>query len=130
MLCVMVNELYYWLYEYLKKIKTNDNPAFNAFIGISFFQGINVLTLVGIANYFLAFDISRNTVIYSGIIIYVSLTAINFFSLFVKRNKIIKKFEGFSAKRREKGKLYLWLYILATIALAMYVLIYLVTPKY
>ena len=41
----MFKELYYRLYELLKKVKTNDNPGFNAFIGISFFQCMNILTL-------------------------------------------------------------------------------------
>lgn len=126
----MFRELYYWLYELLKKIKTNDNPEFNAFIGISFFQCMNVLTIGGIANYLFAFDISKSTAVYSGIFMYVSLTVVNFFSLFRKRGEIIKKFEKLPIERQSKGKLYLWLYILITIGLFMYVIINLVTPKY
>lgn len=126
----MFKELYYRLYELLKKVKTNDNPGFNAFIGISFFQGINILTLVRIANFFFTIDISKDTAIYSGIFIYVSLTAVNFFSLFRTRKEIIKKFEKLPIERQSKGKLYLWLYILITIGLFMYVIINLATPKY
>ena len=126
----MFKELYYRLYELLNKVKTNDNPGFNAFIGISFFQGINILTLVRIANFFFALDISKDTAIYSGIFIYVSLTAVNFFSLFRTRKEIIKKFEKLPIERQSKGKLYLWLYILITIGLFMYVIINLATPKY
>jgi len=126
----MFSELYFWLYEYLKKVKTNENPGFNAFIGISFFQGINILTIGGIVNYFFAIDIPRNTAIFSGIFIYVSITAVNFFSLFRRRNKITEKFVKVSAERQSIGKLYFWLYVLATMALAVYVLTNLVTPKY
>ena len=113
----MFRELYYWLHELLKKIKTNDNPGFNAFIGISFFQCMNVLTLGGIANFFFALDISKDTAIYSGIFIYVSLTAVNFFSIFRTKEEIIRKFEKLPIERQSKGKLYLWLYMLITIAL-------------
>jgi len=126
----MFKELYFHLYGSLKKVKTNDNPGFNAFIGISFFQCMNILTLLRIAKYFFTLDIPKSTAVYSGIFIYVSITAVNFFSLFRKRNEIIKKFGEYSIARRNKGKLYLWLYMLATIALFMYVLINLVTPKY
>jgi len=126
----MFKELYYWLHELLKKIKTNDNPGFNAFIGISFFQCMNVLTLVGIANFFFVLDISKDTAIYLGIFIYVFITAVNFFSLFRTREEIIKKFERLPIERQSKGKLCLWLYMLITIGLFMYVIINLVTPKY
>jgi len=126
----MFKELYYWLQELLKKIKTNDNPEFNAYIGITFFQCINVSTLVRIAIFFFDLDISKDTAIYSGIFIYVSLAAVNFFSLFRTREEIIKKFETLPIERQSKGKLYLWLYMLITIGLFMYVIINLVTPKY
>jgi hypothetical protein len=127
---MLFKELYYWLYELLKKVKTNDNPGFNAYLGISFFECVNVLALVGIVNYFFALDIPRNIAVYFGIFIYVSLTAINFFSLFRKRNEIIKKLEKYSTERQNKGKLYFWLYALTTIVLFIYVIINLVKPKY
>jgi hypothetical protein len=126
----MFRELYYWLYELLKKIKTNDNPGFNAFIGISFFQCMNVLTLGGIANYFLSLDISKSTAVYSGIFLYVSLTTVNFFILFRKKDEIIKKCEKLPAERKSKGQLYFWLYALITIGFFIYVIINLVTAKY
>jgi hypothetical protein len=119
----MFKELYYWLHELLNKTKTNDNPGFNAFIGISFFQCMNVLTLGGIVNYFFEIEISKDTAIYSGIFIYVFLTVINFFNLFRKREEIIKKFEKLLIEKQNKGKLYLWLYILTTLGLFMYVFI-------
>lgn len=126
----MFKEFYYWLYELLKKIKTNDNPEFNAYLGISSFQFLNVLTLVGITNFFFALDVSEDTAIYLSIFIYVSITAVNFFSLFRKREKIIKKYEKLPVERQRKGKLYLWIYMLTTTGLSMYVIINLVTPKY
>ncbi|OJU51545.1 MAG: hypothetical protein BGN96_07915 [Bacteroidales bacterium 45-6] len=126
----MFRELYYWLYELLKKVKTNDNPGFNAFLGISSFQCFNILTLAGIANYFLALDISKDATIYFGVILYVSVTAVNFFTLFRKKEEIAKQYGQLPAKRQSRGKLCLWLYMLMTVGLSMYVIMYLVTPKY
>jgi hypothetical protein len=126
----MFKELYYRLYELLKKVKTNDNPGFNAFIGISFFQCMNILTLGGVTNYFLNLDISKSSAVYSGIFLYVSLTAVNFFILFRKKEEITKKYEQLPIERQGKGKLYFWLYALITIVLFIYVIVNLVTPKY
>jgi hypothetical protein len=34
----MFEKLYYNLFKLLTKVKTNDNPGFNAYLGISFFN--------------------------------------------------------------------------------------------
>ena len=126
----MFKELYYRLYELLKKVKTNDNPGFNAFIGISFFQCMNILTLGVVANYFLNLDISKSSAIYSGIFLYVSLTVVNFFILLRKKEEITKKYEQLPIERQGKGKLFFWVYALITTVLFIYVIVNLVAPKY
>jgi hypothetical protein len=126
----MFNELYYSLYEVLKKVKTNDNPGFNAYLGISSFQCFNIITLGGIANYFIKLDISKSSGVYFSIFLYVLVTAVNYFTLLRKKDKIIKKFEKLPIERQRKGKLYFWLYALITLALLMIIVIFLVKPKY
>ena len=125
----MFEELYYRLIELLKQLKTNDNPSFNAFIGISFFQYMNILSFGGIINYFLNYNISKNNAIYFGIFLYVLLTGINYVILFRKKEKITKKYEQLPIERQSKGKLYFWLYALSTTVLFIYVLVNLVTPN-
>jgi len=126
----MFKELYYWLYKLSLKRRNNNDSVFDAFLGISFFQGMNILTLLGVVNYFLALDISKNNSIYLGIFIYVITTFINYFSLFRLRNAIINKYEELPRERRNKGKLFFLLYCLLTIVLFMCMIIYLVKPKY
>lgn len=126
----MVKKLYYILYELLRKVKTNDNPGFNAFIGISFFQFMNILTLCGLANYFFNIEISKSNAVYSGIFLYIILTTVNFFILFRKKDKIKKKYQQLPKERQRKGKLCFWLYALITIALFIYVIFNLVMPKH
>ena len=125
----MFNEFYYWLYGYLKQSKA-DNPKFDAFLGISLLQCMNALILFGVTNYFFTIDISKNIAVYSGIFLYVSITVINFFSLFQKKDEIVKKCEQLPQERQSKGKLYFWVYALGTIGFFIYVIINLVTPKY
>jgi hypothetical protein len=91
---------------------------------------MNILTLGIIANYFSNLNISKNNTIYFGIFLYVAVTGVNFFTLFRKKETIIKKLEKLPIEKQRKGKLYVWLYALATIVLFMYVITYLVKPKY
>ncbi len=91
---------------------------------------MNILTLGVVANYFLNLDISKSSAIYSGIFLYVSLTAVNFFILFRKKEEITKKYEQLPIERQGKGKLYFWVYALITTVLFIYVIVNLVAPKY
>src|SRR5437868_14360889 len=99
----MFRELYYRLFESLKGVKTNTHPAFNAYLGISSFQCINVATLLAIINYFLKIDVSKNTSVYIGILLYIFLTVINFFYLFRKKDELGKKFDKMQMKRQNIG---------------------------
>ena len=125
----MFGEFYYWLYEYRKKSKSNNTPGFDAFLGVSFLQCMNVLILFGVANYFLAIDISKNLATYAGIFLYISITVVNYFNLIRKKDEIIKKCEKLSTQRQSRGKLHFWLYTLITLGLFIYVITNLVTPK-
>ena len=48
----MFKELYYWMSTRLAKIKSNDNPPFNAYFIINVLQIFNIVTLLMIVNYF------------------------------------------------------------------------------
>jgi hypothetical protein len=125
----MFKELYYRLHKLLKKLNINDNPEFNAFIGISFFQCINILSLWVIINYLLNLDISMHNAIYSGVFLYVSLTTVNFFVLFKKKKVIKKKYDQLSTERQNKGKLYFWIYVVLSLMIFFVSVSYFVTPK-
>jgi hypothetical protein len=123
-------ELYFWLSELLERVRTNDNPNLSAYIGISFFQCMNILTIYGIINYFFTFNISKSIAIYLSILIYVIISVFNYFYLLRKRDEIEKKFEEYSIGKQRKGKLFLWTYISLTIVIFIFVLTYMTTPKY
>ncbi len=126
----MFAELYYWTYSILKKIKTNDNPEFNAFLGISSFQYLNVVSLFGVVNYFLVLNTTKKLVILASLVVLAAIAIVNYYSFFSKRDDIKKKYERFSPARRKKGQLFLLLYVLVTLVLFIYVLANLVTAKY
>lgn len=41
----MYELIYYWMYFYLSKIKTNKTPAFNAFLLIVLLEGVNCISI-------------------------------------------------------------------------------------
>jgi len=126
----MFSELFYWLFELLRKDRPNESPGFDAYLGISLLQCMNILILFGVANFFLEFNISKNLAASSGIFLYIFITIVNFFTLFRKKSEIVNRYENLSRKRRMKGILFFWGYVLSTIVLFIIVLTNLVTIKY
>jgi len=56
----MFKELYYWMSTRLAKIKSNDNPPFNAYFIINVLQIFNIVTLLMIVNYFVNIILPNN----------------------------------------------------------------------
>ena len=126
----MFKELYYSLILTLSRSETNDNPTFNAFIGISFFQCMNILSLIGIINNFLKMDLTEKIAIFCGIFLWLIISVLNFFFLYRQREKIISHFKQFPKHIIRKSKVILFIYSISTIIIFIYVLVNLVTPKY
>lgn len=116
----MFKELYYWMYKAIKKNKFNKDPELNAFFLFSSFEIMNIVTFLGIINYFLDLFITRDTVVIFGFIFSVSIMVINFIFLYRKRSEIIKRMETYTSKRKLIGKLLFVIYILATLFLMFY----------
>lgn len=126
----MFKELYYWMYMTLRKLKTNDTPAFNAYILICLLQIFNIGTLATIINYFSKINIDRNAAIYTGLGLAFILAVINRILLYNKRETIFKKHEEALPNRKEKGRIYFWLYVIFSFIVFFVAVANLVTPKY
>ena len=101
----MLQIFYYWLYKLILNIKTNDQPFSNAYLGISFFLCLNVMTVFAILNFYFSFSYSKNEVVYSGIFMYLFITTLNFFLLFKKRKEIVSRLNVASLKNKRNGKI-------------------------
>jgi hypothetical protein len=126
----MFKELYYWMYVNLRKVKSNKNPAQNAYFFMSMLLGFNTNTIIIIINYFLKQDIGRNPAIYFGLVLTFVLLVVNYFLLYAKREVIFQKYEALPAERKIKGQIYFWLYVVLSVALLFGLGANLVTPKY
>jgi len=127
----MYRELYYWMYMTLRKIKTNDTPAFNASLLICILQMANIGTVCIIGAYLFKIDTltDRITAVYIGLGLYIFLFVINYFLLYAQRELILERYQDLLPKRKTKGQIYFWLYVLLSLVIFFVAGINLVTPK-
>ena len=120
----MFKEFYYLMYCRLLKTKTNDTPAFNAYLLVCMAMCFNVLTAIVVLCYF--FDISLKKDInatYLGLTLAISISIINYFALYSRRTAIFekykKKYEEKESKRRILFRIYeILTYVLFFVACA------------
>jgi hypothetical protein len=126
----MFEELYYWMTTRLAKIKSNDNPPFNAYFLIMILQIFNIVTLFVIVNYYTKVHLPKNSSIYIGLSLALILAVINYPTLYKRRKEIFEKFENMELKRKKKGLIYFWLYVCLSTIIFLVAGANLVTPYY
>lgn len=115
----MIKEMYYWMIFYLKKVKTNDMPEFNAYLLICILVNSNLLTLAMIVSYLIGFDLTifRDDSKYIGLVGGLSLMIFLYFYLFKNRKHILEKYDQLPQKRRTKGIIIFWFYSIISLSL-------------
>ena len=105
------------MYLTLRKIKTNDTPAFNSYILICLLQGFNIGTIYVIAAYLLEISTTtdKNTATYMGIAMITVLYIVNYFLLYANRELIFEQYKDIPPERRTKGLIYFWLYVVLSV---------------
>jgi len=126
----MYNEIYFWLYTYLSRIKTNKTPAFNAYLILSVLHIFNLGTLLIWINYFLKYNIERQTAVYLGLILALIFAFINYFIYYARRENIIKKYNEHLSHRKTWGQIYFWLYVVFSFIVFFVSVSKIVNPKY
>ena len=104
----MMQEIYYWLVCYLKKVTTNDTPEFNSFLLLLMMLYFNIMSIWVIVKY----SISSNYQIADifAVIIGILIGVIIYFSIFRKRKEFHEKYEKKSCQRKKIGKVIFWFY--------------------
>lgn len=117
--CININHMkyfYYRIYKALKKVKTNDTPAFNAMILVVALQGMNVFSIYMLINNFLDLEFEKKQTLTMGVLLYVILLIPNYFYLFRNKEEIIKKYQDETKEDRAWGIIGLLLYIVVSMA--------------
>ncbi len=115
--------LYYRLWQFFTRIKTNDMPATNAMIFISLCQFFNFsLIYIFLLQYSIInihFNKRSEVLIYTiplGIIVYF----INYFYLYKNRESLYVKYQNESKKRKIIGNILLIIYVVGSFSLVFY----------
>lgn len=103
------------MYFNLRKVKTNDMPAFNAYALICVLQLFNITTLLVLINYFINIKLEKDAAIYTSLIGGIIILIFNRFLLYNKREIIFKKYDNKNPSRKTKGQLFFWLYVLLSL---------------
>lgn len=120
----MLGQLYYWMYHYLTKVKTNDQPFFNAYLGITFFFCLNITAVGRTLYHFKLISSDKEGASLLGIVMYLFVSIPLFFHLFQRRKLILDTINRYSIQKLKMSKVYFWAYIFTSLTLMYLVLQY------
>ena len=115
--------LYYILYSHLRKVKTNNTPAFNAMLMISTVQWMNVMVVVLVVNHFIkiGFLSSKDQSVLSGVTLGLMMYAVNFFFLYRRRVEISRRYGENGEGVNKIGVSILVIYLIGSFILVYFV---------
>jgi len=119
----MIDRLYYLFYKVVKPTQRNGADFFKAFIGFCFLEYMNLGSIFGIANHYLKYRVPKNGPIYAIIVVFGSIVIYNYFTLWVRNERIVSKYEELQNKN---GGLLIWLFIILSFTFYYLVLTYFV----
>ena len=106
---------YYRIYKALKKVRTNDTPAFNAMILVVALQGMNIFSIHMLIKHFVSLEFEKIPTLTMGMLVYIILLIPNYFYLFRNREEIMKKYQDETKGERTWGIIGLLFYIVVSI---------------
>jgi len=109
--------LYYRVLKLLTRVKTNDTPALNAMVLITAIQGLNVFSIFDLIKSHYKWEFNEPQAIIIGLSFYIILLIPNYFYLFLKKNKIVQRFNNETNKEKVLGIVWLMIYIVLSIAI-------------
>jgi len=115
--------LYYRLWQFFKKIKTNDMPATNAMIFISACQFLNLSLIYIFVEYYSLvknYFSSKSEIYYYTIPIGLTIYLLNYLFLYRKRDEFYEKYKNETNLQKTIGSIILILYIIVSVALVLY----------
>ncbi len=120
----MYKAIYYWTYNYLSQIKSNDKPASNAIFIVTLLEEANLISFGRIIYNKTHFNSDADNLIIYAIVISLSLMGFNFVYLYRNRNIIFKNISAFSRFKLKLTKSIFWIYVCCSL-IFLYAVIYL-----
>lgn len=112
----MFRTTFYWMYNYLSKIKTNDTPAFNAYLLLCMLNFFNIATIVIVLCYLLGINIktSSKNPVYLVVGFMACLLIVEYFLFYSKREAIINECKTMVKDEKTKSLIFFWIYIIVS----------------
>ncbi|MDR1348217.1 MAG: hypothetical protein LBJ63_07320 [Prevotellaceae bacterium] len=131
----MYKNIFYWLYYYCSKIKTQKDPDIPASIFLLWIQFFNFVTVFAILNACFNFyhgakfpwDTGKGKYSLEGLLTALVLALpfliLNYIYIYrkKKRKEIIKKYRRLKGKERMKSKAFFWVYVILSPVLCIYI---------
>lgn len=110
----MLKEIYYWMIYYLRKVKTNDMPEFNSFLLVSLTLYFNIATVFIIVKYifYISIVITKRETTIVGVSSGLCVGFICYLLTYRKKKEIQEKYDNLPQKRRIKGIVTFWIYVI------------------
>jgi hypothetical protein len=112
----MLQEMYYWMMYFLKKIGKYDIP-FNSCLLMLILMNANIMTVIMFVTYLFNIDLKGYDSKIIGLLVLIPLFIFNYFYLYRNRDKITDKYDNIVRKRKKRGILYFWIYSVLSIVL-------------
>jgi len=115
----MIKEIYYWTVFYLRKVKTNDMPEFNAFLSVSLMIFFNIATIFIVAKYIfdISLKLSHNETTLVGLSSGLFVGFICYLFTYKQKKEIQEKYDNLPKNRRGKGIVIFWIYVILSFSL-------------
>ncbi len=106
-----MEKLCYFLYVILKNPKSNDQSFYNAYLGFSFLQYLNLASVFILINHFTLYRADKKTAFFLSLSFFGVILIFNFYKLLKKKDFIISVNESLPKNKKKIGMLLTWVFI-------------------
>ncbi|MFC5282633.1 hypothetical protein [Pedobacter alpinus] len=110
----MIDVIYYWMYRGLKRFNREKDPAFDAYLGVLFLIGLNLIVVLRLLNNLEDYNESKDSLIFYALLYATISLSLGYFFLFRRRNEIFKKFDSKSKEILTRHKVLFIIYVLVS----------------
>jgi len=113
----MLEKFYYmfFLTKFSRSSKSINYIAFNAFVSVSYFQILNVISFWLFVNHYHLFYVEDAKMVNYTVVLCVIIAIINYLFLYRKRREIIAQVEALPEKKKKREKILFLSYVFASV---------------
>lgn len=113
----MLEKFYYmfFLTKFSRSSKSINYIAFKAYVSVSYFQILNVISFWLFVNHYHLFYVEEGKIVNYTVVFCVIIAIINYLFLYRKRREIIAQVEALPEKKKKREKILFLIYVFASV---------------